>query len=106
MTYEKKQSSAIIRFIYWLELKQVAQACCSSVLIPLKWFMPDMVKMALPLPVTELKFRTSAMRGEHQLIIKNKAVILVNCLPGGKILNSQMKLTNTGQCFALLCSLI
>lgn len=85
----KKISSATIRFIHWLELKQVVQACCSHVLIPWKWFMPDMVKMALPLLVTELKCTTSAIKGEHQLIIQNKAVILGNCLPGGEILNSQ-----------------
>lgn len=64
-----------------------------------------MVKMALPLLVTELKCRTSTMRGEHQLIIQNRAVILGNCLPGDKILKSQMKLTSRVKCFALLCSL-
>lgn len=102
---KKKRSSATIRSIYWLELKQVAQACFSPILIPLKWFMPDMVKMALPLLVTELKCRTYAIRGAHQLIIQNKAVILGTCLPGGKILNSQLKLTNTVKYFVLLCSL-
>lgn len=91
--------------MYRLVLKQVAQAHCSPVLTLLKWFMPDMVKMALPLLVTDLKCRTSTMRGEHQLIIQNRAVVLGNCLPGGKILKSQMKLTNRVKCFALLCSL-